>query len=161
MKFQVYLASSWRNRHMAALAMRVIEADGHRITHDWTDSSGSLQTEKELARDALHDEVGVRQAQVYAMLWPGRLGSATELGIALALGKIIFIIGQVPKSVYVYANHPKVRIVNTLLEFLEALEVLSKRGLAQIVERDFAEVAMQEEDSSLNDVESQRELYNL
>ncbi len=95
MKF--YVSSSWLNRENARALMRALEAQGHEVTHDWTQESESL-LETEEGRITIVEAAlkGILEADRLVLLHPGREGSHFEFGC--------FVVDKVArrKQVYIY-----------------------------------------------------------
>ncbi len=121
---KIYLASSFLNKENARTAMDMLENAGHTITSDWTQNV-PVPIEVDLVRESVQDLQGVKDADVFVMLWPGRMGSNAELGAALALGKPVILIGGINKSSSVYFNHPLVRVVATITDAIDRLKWIS------------------------------------
>lgn len=113
---RLFVASSYLNRKVAQDVQRLLVTVGHSITFDWTQpedlSVPGASTEKALA-----DARGVVLAEAVVVVWPGRLGTATEIGIAIGCGIPIYILGK-PNRPSIYWNHPLVTIVNSRAELL-------------------------------------------
>ena len=98
---RVYVAASQHDWLRARRVMRDLEAAGLTVSHDWT-----IQVEEHLGQDpdedtkrwcAEMDYQGVRDADALLVLTPlwkqWGAGLWTELGIALAMGKLIVVTG--------------------------------------------------------------------
>lgn len=120
---KIYLASSFLNKYNAREAMNFLEDHNHRITYDWTAHEETTSTAV-LQRESVEDLQGVKDADAFILLLPGRRGSASELGAALALGKPCIIVGGVNLFDSVYYNHPLVRVAGTLTDALRILEAI-------------------------------------
>lgn len=96
-KRKYYISTSWLNKEKAAELSEIVERLGHEITYKWW-----LDTETEdidtLYKCGLNDLAGVEQADTLLMLLPGREGTHTEYGAALALKKKIVLYN--PESVF-------------------------------------------------------------
>lgn len=97
MKF--YVATSMHNKSAARAAMDLIEASGHEVTHDWTweDASSFTQGtpvfEAYLEHCGRQDLRGVQKADaVIVLAHPEMRDTRAELGIALGMGKPVFIV---------------------------------------------------------------------
>lgn len=117
-----YLASSLNNvsrvRHLASeLALA-----GYKRTYDWT-THGFVEDSSKLQEIAFAEYNGVVEADFLVMLMPARTGSHVEFGVALALGKPIYIIidghEYEEKSFY---NMPKVSKYQDIKSFIEGLQ---------------------------------------
>lgn len=117
---KVYLASSFLNKEAARSAMNMLEDNGFTITTDWTVHEGLPELEV-LKQEASEDLRGVKDADVFIMLWPGRMGSNAELGAALAYGKPCILVGGVNRFDSVYFNHDLVRLAGTVTDAIKLL----------------------------------------
>ncbi|HPA71675.1 MAG TPA: group-specific protein [Spirochaetota bacterium] len=89
MKF--YLASSLANSVNADRVINYLIWKEWMVTYDWT-SHGAVEGAR-LMEDVSQKEIaGVREADVFFLLLPGRHGSHVELGAALALRKPVVIL---------------------------------------------------------------------
>ena len=83
MKF--YVASGVPNAERVNQAAQVLAASGHQRTYDWTKhgdvSAESPERKREVART---EAQAVIDAELVALLLPGRFGTHAELGIAIA-----------------------------------------------------------------------------
>lgn len=87
-----YIATSLE-RHLHHNALRdLLEARGHSITYDWTEH-GSVKHESQtrIAEVAHLEAMGVHHADFVVVLLPGGRGTHTELGLAIAYGKPVFV----------------------------------------------------------------------
>lgn len=119
---KIYVASSFKNKHMVRKYQRLLEAMGHTIVTDWTVHISTTSLTK-LAKDAVIDLEGVHACECLVAVWPGRYGTAGELGAALALKKKVIAVG-VPKEErvhWIYMNHPDVIHVRDSIDLLRYL----------------------------------------
>lgn len=65
---------------------------GHEITHDWTFVVHGESDDPDWTQHASDDAQGVADADFVPVILPGGLGTHTEMGMALALGKPIFLL---------------------------------------------------------------------
>lgn len=98
---------------------------GHIITSDWTAHRTSHNLTS-LAREASEDFNGVMEAEVHVITPPCRLGTSTEMGIALARHIPIFIVGMsyMDKTTNVFFNSQQVKHVQNMDELLYLLDML-------------------------------------
>ncbi len=64
----------------------------------------------------------MRQADVFIMLTYNGLsmqGAYVELGVALGLGKLVYIVGEQPRNIFSF--YPGVRCVDSLAQVIEEL----------------------------------------
>ena len=80
-----YVASGVPNAERVNQAAQVLAANGHQRTYDWTKhgdvSAESPERKREVART---EAQAVIDAELVALLLPGRFGTHAELGIAIA-----------------------------------------------------------------------------
>ena len=93
-----YIASKWENKPNVARLAASLERMGHVISHKWFNVEAAYMEDSSLhARLDFH---GVRDCSIFVALfdaeYPFRIFSNTyvELGMALALGKPVFIVGK-------------------------------------------------------------------
>lgn len=94
---RIYVASKFENTKAVREAYKVLQKDGHIITHDWTG-----ETADGLSGDALalylrscaeKDVEGVANGQGFLLLHHANVsGALTEMGIAIALKRFIVVI---------------------------------------------------------------------
>lgn len=112
---KIFVASAWINRKKAHALMLRLKKKGHKITYDWTQQS-------QLSPGAANrDATGVTNAEVVVVLWPGRFGTATEMGMAIAQHKTVLVVGKVNRRKSVYFFHPCVKFVADAAELEENL----------------------------------------
>src|SRR6266851_9941961 len=124
---RVYVASKFENAEAVRKAIAELTAAGHEVTRDWTaqehwdwDTPGA--TERLAWKYSYLDVEVVRQADVFIMLTYNGLsmqGAYVELGVALGLGKLVYIVGERPRSIFSY--YPGVRVVESLEQVIEEL----------------------------------------
>ncbi|MHB1681500.1 MAG: group-specific protein [Bacilli bacterium] len=87
---KLYLASGLENRSHVQEWRDALTAVGHVITYDWT-AHGRVQGPAltDIAWKEIH--VGVQEADAVIVLLPGGMGTHTELGAALAWGKVVIV----------------------------------------------------------------------
>ncbi len=87
---KLYVAAKWEDRERAREVMRQMVAEGHEITFDWTHS------EQFSPEQAACDMRGVKDADALVFVAEKDLpfkGAYVEMGMALAWGKPIYLIG--------------------------------------------------------------------
>ncbi len=116
MKF--YVAGKFQDRKNVRKLMDKIEGLGHTITYDWTPDE--VNAEGYPIMNTINDTRGVQLCDGYV----GRFveenhyrGALVELGIALGLGKRIYIIGHAEDNC-IFINHPSIQKFETELECL-------------------------------------------
>ncbi|MCI9257197.1 nucleoside 2-deoxyribosyltransferase [Oscillospiraceae bacterium 42-9] len=88
MKF--YIGSSLQNREAVSWYAQRLKEHGWEHAYDWTKLEPAAAPER-LAEIAQRERQGVRDAEVVILLLPGGRGTHVELGLALALGKKVFL----------------------------------------------------------------------
>jgi hypothetical protein len=95
----VYVGTKWSRRAEAQAVMAQLRAMGHTITHDWTHED-EMAGATSAVRDAhfrgcaLADACGVAEAEVFLLLHdPAARGAYVELGMAIALGVRVMVVG--------------------------------------------------------------------
>lgn len=91
MKF--YIASSRRNREMVRLVARRLIDEGFQQTYDWT-RNVEVDSYDELKQIGEEERKAVMEADFLVLLMPAGVGSHVELGIALGLGKRVYLYSQ-------------------------------------------------------------------
>jgi hypothetical protein len=125
---RVYVATNFARATLARAVMTTLEQDGHVITHDWTGENAAGKSGDELARYlqrcAIQDFSGVRRCQVLVVLnHPQGRGMFVEVGIALALGKIVLVVGPSMAECIFYAMAQCIH-VETVADIAGALAAL-------------------------------------
>ncbi len=99
MKF--YVASKFEHASAVSRAIAELTVAGHAVTLDWTkheqfDWNKPREAERLAWKYSYLDVEGVRSADVFIMLTYNGLsmrGAYVELGVALGLGKLVYIVG--------------------------------------------------------------------
>ena len=93
----VYVATKWENRDEAARVMKDLQDLGHVITCDWT------TVDQESQAQAAADMAGVLFAEAVIVLaeqdWPFK-GTYVEMGMALAAGTQVYIVGPYANTIF-------------------------------------------------------------
>ncbi len=94
----VYLATKFTNAEGFQAVKKLLEDNGHTLTHDWSQEDASKVPEAErpeyLQKCAMADAEGISAAECFVLLAvPNMSGALTELGIALGLGVPVIILG--------------------------------------------------------------------
>jgi nucleoside 2-deoxyribosyltransferase len=117
---KLFVASSYLNKVEARKVMRRLKAAGHTITFDWTQAE-RLTTDMHRSAKAQADAQGVWGADALIVVWPGRYGTATEIGIAIAAGISVYVLGE-PDVPSIYWYHPLVSTRWTIRTLILELE---------------------------------------
>lgn len=92
---KVYVGGSLLNAKRINHFQDKFKAAGHIITYDWTVwAANRVVDEQELAKIGLLEANGVKDADLFFMVQPGRTGTHWEGGIASALGIPIVILEE-------------------------------------------------------------------
>jgi hypothetical protein len=93
MSLRVYLASSWEYKDIVKGLMKYLEEKGCTITEDWTTHEDPKREEEWAKRDYQ----GVEICDVFIIYEPKKRtsGKYIELGMALAWGKPIYVVGEI------------------------------------------------------------------
>lgn len=86
----VYVGTSLHNADRAKEIMSRFREAGAIITYDWT-THGQVYTEEELIKIGRNEEQGVKDCDLFFMLFPGRNGTHFECGLAYGLGKHVVL----------------------------------------------------------------------
>jgi len=125
MKF--YVASKFEHASAVSRAIAELTVAGHAVTLDWTkheqfDWNKPREAERLAWKYSYLDVEGVRSADVFIMLTYNGLsmrGAYVELGVALGLGKLVYIVGEQPRNIFSF--YPGVRVVESLEQVIEEL----------------------------------------
>ena len=129
---RIYIATGLENFKQHNLLRDMLVGEGITLTYDWT-VHGSVQNQPEdWAKYACLETQGVKDAHTVVAILPGGRGTHTEIGIALGMGKEVFLIGYDPmeKHTCIFYHHPKVLHFDSMLEAHQAL-VLKKKWNVQ------------------------------
>lgn len=96
-----YIATTLRNHFAHNLVRDLLVAKGHEITYDWTVHGPVWASGFEVLTETAHKEMqGVVDSDFVVVLLPGGNGTHTELGMALALGKPVFLFSSLSTDVF-------------------------------------------------------------
>jgi len=129
-----YVASGVPNAERVNQAAQVLTANGHQRTYDWTKHGDVSAESPERKREVAKTEAqAVIDAELVALLLPGRFGTHAELGIAIASSAnkriLLWSESSAPfdgeQGFCVFYHHPAVeRVVCPFHEFLEQLNTI-------------------------------------
>lgn len=88
MKF--YIASGFQNKHLVRFVSSQLKEVGWQHTYDWTKNERATNREQ-LQKIGEEEQEAIREADVFLLILEGGNGSHTELGMAIALEKKIYI----------------------------------------------------------------------
>jgi len=124
---KIYVASSFLNKDAAREMQDLLKRYGHEITYDWTQHPSS--TDWGIFREECKKDLqGIVDADALVVVLPGRLGTASELGIALALDKLVFVwypdvpTMQATLDNSVFWHHINVWITDDAIRLVQELE---------------------------------------
>lgn len=129
---KLYVASKFENQKEVRSAIARLRAAGHTITRDWTrgktwDWNDQAQVERYARAVAVADAQAVADADAFVFLtyeYRTNIGAFVEMGIALGLGKLVFVVGEQPRNLFYY--HPNVRRVRNIDEVIGTLRLLER-----------------------------------
>lgn len=92
-----YVASSFKCKDDFHALRKVLEANGHTITHDWTKEDASAVDPEELDTYLMlcagNDLMGVAAADVFILIArPNMAGAFVEMGVALAMSVPVVVL---------------------------------------------------------------------
>jgi len=123
---QIYVATKFSGMARAHHFMRMLEAHGHTITHDWTTLEHHNRPRVQCAADDLR---GVKEADALVLLQVDAMrGAWIETGAALVLGKPVLVLGYDGEPVFL--DLPQVVHARDSKHLMECLE-----ELAEVMER--------------------------
>lgn len=88
-----YIGSSLSNREAVSWYAQRLKERGWEHTYDWAKLDPEAETPERLGEIAQRERRGVEEADAAVFLLPGGRGTHIELGMALALGKRVFLCG--------------------------------------------------------------------
>jgi len=120
----IYLAGKWEEAHIIKQYADRLRAHGHAITTPWFESHTGPEIEiPALKEQAIADVDGVRRCLYFIGIFEKYLpysGAVTELGMAIAFGKVIYIIGHgIERNIFTHL--PSVVHYDTFDKFMEEL----------------------------------------
>lgn len=158
---QVYVAGRTKNIDEVHVIQEVLLDHGHSITHDWTDVEGEGKGEirddwsedpKRARQVATLDFLGVTKARGVIVCGygcdegEGGLGMFIEVGLAMASGIPIVIVGPMRESVFWYA--PYVSRVEPNRQPIKTEAEVAVKMLEQM--RRQADLALNDSDTTVN-----------
>ena len=90
---KIYIGTSLKNAARAKELNLRLQELGIICTYDWT-THGQVHTIEELIKFGIAEEKGVKDADVFLMIFPGRNGSHFEMGLARGLGIPIVLLEE-------------------------------------------------------------------
>jgi len=85
-----YTASSFQNKNDVKYVNQQLAVKGYELTYDWTENQRARSL-VELCTIGEYEIQGVKDADFLIVLLPGGKGSHIEMGIALGLGKKVYL----------------------------------------------------------------------
>ncbi|SET24306.1 Nucleoside 2-deoxyribosyltransferase [Oceanobacillus limi] len=125
MKF--YIASGFENKDLVQYVRDELKKEGHLHTYDWTQNVRAT-TEDKLGAIGELEKQAVADCDFLVLLLPGGRGTHTELGMALAYGKPVFLyspdtIDLTTATTFYYVEGVK-HFIGSIDQFLNELKVL-------------------------------------
>jgi nucleoside 2-deoxyribosyltransferase len=121
----VYVAGAYCDKPTVQQVQAALTALGCRVTHDWTSRDATTALE-----DALADEGGVNRAEIVVIVFSvaehAYRGTFTEMGMALALGKMVVALRLVDGDYKhnPFLHLPQVRTVHSLDELVALINAM-------------------------------------
>ena len=132
---KIYLAGPWETHPALRLRAAELKEAGFEITHEWYSKNIGLTSEC----DGLLDTIGVERCDVFVAVMPlpdyAYMGTFTELGMALALKKHIYVVMPADSESVkfkprrnVFLRSGAVCMLETWEDFLKAIGARDKSG---------------------------------
>lgn len=121
-----YIGSGFKNCELVNHYADLLTARGWTRTYDWTAHAGGGFSLEDLADFARRERRAIGEADVAVILLPAGRGTHVELGMALALGKKVFLCGggeefSLENTVNFYQLPEVVRLTGTVGENVEEI----------------------------------------
>lgn len=124
MKF--YIASRFGNKEEVRKIIEFLRERGHDVSMDWTVHESIKPFEKNMERAkryAIEDIDGVRDCDVFILISDeAGTGMYIELGVAIALDKRIFVVGEHTERTIFYF-HPKIQRRDSIEDVFRELRI--------------------------------------
>jgi hypothetical protein len=131
---KIYIASKLENFANVQCLRDCLRSAGHQITYDWTVHGPVYASGLARVREVAEAEtLGVLNADLVIVLWPGGRGTHVEFGIALGASiPIIFVSGderhhQATTETCAFYHHPRVTRCHTMPEVILEVERIRLR----------------------------------
>ncbi|KEK26184.1 nucleoside 2-deoxyribosyltransferase [Bacillus gaemokensis] len=85
-----YIASGFQNKHLVQFVANKLKEAGWHHTYDWTQNEKATNREQ-LQKIGQAEKQAIQEADVFLLLLDGGSGSHTELGMAIALEKKVYL----------------------------------------------------------------------
>lgn len=131
-RLKFYIASSFQNKVSVKKMAEFLNLNGFELTYDWT-KNDRLKSLKDLRTVGEKEKNAVKQSDFFIMMLPAGKGSHIEYGIALGLGKRIYLyspnqdIYDFEKTSTFYHLEKVTAFVGTIETFLEEVMKLEKK----------------------------------
>lgn len=139
---KIYVAGKFENYKQVQEVQELARKHGHRITHDWTDiaqaaESGDIDTKNEvtLRQCAQADAWGVKTCHVFIGIYhPHQFGTTVEFGMALALNKEVWLVGdwQPADSPFFFVPHIRYLRFNDTSDLGFELKRTATEGITRV-----------------------------
>ncbi|MBO1579121.1 nucleoside 2-deoxyribosyltransferase [Bacillus sp. XF8] len=110
-----YIASGFQNKHLVQFVANKLQEAGWRHTYDWTQNERATNREQ-LQKIGQAEKQAIQKADVFLLLLDGGNGSHTELGMAIALEKKVYLYHKNNPLQTTFYHLPEVSIFQGELE---------------------------------------------
>ncbi|OSY00422.1 hypothetical protein BTJ45_03028 [Bacillus mycoides] len=107
MKF--YIASGFQNKHIVRFVSSQLKEAGWYHTYDWTKNERVVNQEQ-LREIGQAEKNAIKEADVFLLILDGGNGSHTELGMAIALEKKVYMYHEGNKLQTTFYHLPEINI---------------------------------------------------
>lgn len=131
MKF--YIASNLKNHELVNYYAKKLEENNWEQTYNWTKNITKQINSDVLKEIARQEQQGIIDSDIVIILLPAGRGAHVELGMALALNKLVFLCSptiddfQIENTVAFYELETTNKLIGTPDENIEKILTLSKR----------------------------------
>jgi hypothetical protein len=119
---RIYLAGKWEEAATIKQYADELRLLGHTITMPWFETH--VLGQEDLTQSAIEDDEGVKTADYAIFIFEKPLsygGAYTELGLAIAYGRRVFVVGHAGDK-NIFTNHPSVKRAETWTEAKQKLD---------------------------------------
>jgi nucleoside 2-deoxyribosyltransferase len=115
---KIYVASLFRNKDAVREAEQTLRDNGYEVTSRWVNHEACPGNIEHFEEDGLDNMLDLERADTLLVLWPGRLGTASELGFAIGSNKAIFIVSDGASIDLPFAYLPGIVHISSVDEFM-------------------------------------------
>lgn len=119
---RVYVASSFLNKDAVRKAEATLREAGFEVTSQWVNHETAQGDPVELRQQGEIDLSDLLHADVLLVLWPGRLGTASEIGVAIGAEVPIYIIKDDAPIDMPFAYLPEVHHLGAVEQFIRLMK---------------------------------------